>query len=131
MEERIYNCYVIVENEMITEIGLVEHLMKGNDDELELFLKDRAGGDFTRAELFSVPEHFIVIDMFSNEMYTGIPWQIYRGMLGTDEEIMIFEKGFQTLQAPLAPMINISVVFGGTVMASEAARGARCLNGDD
>ena len=34
---------------------------------------------------------------------------------------MIFERAFQALDAPLEPMINISVVFDGLVLSGEKA----------
>ncbi|HOO71717.1 MAG TPA: hypothetical protein PK926_08135 [Spirochaetota bacterium] len=116
MEEIIFNCYAIVENELIREIAINVYCHDGSDEEKKQYLAERAIEDYCRAEIFSVPENFLITDMETGETITGIPWIFYRNMLGTAEEIFIFEKAFQAVEAPMDPLCNISVVINGIIL---------------
>jgi hypothetical protein len=122
MEERIFNCYAIIDGDVIQEVAIAEYTACGSDDEKEIFLRENAVKGYRDAEFYPLPENFILTDMFTDEYLNAIPWIFYRKMLGTSEEIMIFEKAFQALEAPLEPIINISVVINGRVFTAETAR---------
>ncbi len=121
MEERIFNCYAVIEGDIIREVAIAEFTIGGTDDEKEAYLRENAERGFETAEFFALPENFVLTDLFSDEIQNAIPWIFYRRMLGTAEEILIFEKAFQALDAPLEPMINISVVLDGLVLSGEKA----------
>ena len=121
MEERIFNCYAIIEGDVIQEVAVAEYTACGSDDEKESFLRENAENGYKEAEFFPLPENFILTDMLTDEYLNAIPWIFYRKMLGTSEEIMIFEKAFLALEAPLEPIINISVVINDRVFPAENA----------
>ena len=113
MKEKIFNCYAIVDDDLITRIAMKDYRMSGTDDEKESFLRETAPGDFTDARQFPVPDNFIYTDMFSDTMITGTTWGYFRCLLETGEYMALFEKGFEALGASAAPLINLSVVRDG------------------
>lgn len=122
MKEKIFNCYAIVEKDLITRVALKEYRMAGSDEEKDGFLKERAPGDFAGARRFPLPHNFIYTDMFSDTMIAGTTWEYYRHLLETGEYMLVFENGFRALGASMAPFVNVSVVIDGAFISDEEAR---------
>ena len=127
MEEIILKCYAIVENEIIREIAINVYYNDGSDEEKTQYLAERAIEDYCKAEIFTVPENFMITDMETGEIIPGIPWIFYRNMLGTAEEIFIFEKAFQAVEASMEPLCYISVVINGTIIPFEEIAGNKTI----
>lgn len=122
MKEKIFNCYAIVDKELITRVAMKEYRMAGSDEEKDDFLRERASGDFAGARQFPLPHNFIYTDLLDDTMITGTTWGFFLHMLKTGEYMAVFEKGFEALGASMAPFVNVSVVRDGTFMSEEETR---------
>ncbi|MBN2078115.1 MAG: hypothetical protein JW838_04060 [Spirochaetes bacterium] len=116
MKERLYNLYALVERGIIEKVGIREYRMAGSEEEKEAFLASRAGADCSGAKIFPVPDNYITFDLMGGrEDVCGIPWECYRGLIGTGEEMGIYEMAFREVGAPMMPFVRMNMVIDGVV----------------
>ncbi len=120
MEERIYNLYAVVEKGIIGSVGIREYVMSGSDGEKEAFLASRADADFQEAEIFPVPDNYLVIDLLDEtEDMRGIPYDCYRNLAGTSGEIGVYETALEKYGAPMEPLVHFTIVINSAVVGDQ------------
>ena len=116
MKERIYNLYLFVEGEMISELGAVEYEMTGSEEEKIAFLESRAPLDIHKSKRFKIPDRFKLIDHDTNEITEGIlRYQTYLKLCENGVSNIVFEGIFSDLNAPAEPLLVASPYVDGDI----------------
>lgn len=106
MNEIILNIYLIINNGLVEEFGVVSYEMEGGDDRKIEFLKSRARTDYPKAVKFDGPsdknENFMSYNKFHKLEKRGMHFQL-------------FEDIFQKYSVPENPMICVTPVVDGEI----------------
>jgi hypothetical protein len=113
MTEPIYNLFIFVDNGIIREVGATVHVHDGSDAEKLTFLKQQVEADLNLAKRFSLPEDFKL--SFENRIERAIDYTTYRDLTNQGHALLIFEKAFRELAAPLSPLVVVTPVRNGEV----------------
>lgn len=110
MEEIILNIYLVIEDNTVVAFRAKEYTKKGTDDEKIKFLKSVAAQDFESADEFGAPldknDKFMSYNRFAKFEKQGHHFQL-------------FENIFKTYKVPENPLICVTPVTDGEILASE------------
>lgn len=109
MKEVILNIYVVIEKDKVTEFRAKEYDRSGSDDEKIAFLKSIAREDFETAEVFNAP-----VDRAGNFM----PYKRFAKFEKQGSHFQLFESIFTTYDIPENPLICVTPVMDGEILAS-------------
>jgi len=110
LKEIILNIYLVIENSFVVEFRAVGYEKEGGDDYKIRFLKSRAPKDFSGAYRFDAPA-----DRNGNYMK-------YRKFARLEErgrQFELFEEIFSTFNVPEKPLICVTPVMDGKILAEE------------
>ncbi len=110
MNEIILNIYLIINNNIVEEFRAVAYEREGGDDNKIKFLKSRAKADFDSAYRFDAPT-----DKYGRFMnYSRFSKLEKRGM-----QFQLFEEIFSNFNLPERPLICVTPVVDGKILAGE------------
>ncbi|HKB87278.1 MAG TPA: hypothetical protein VKD08_13980 [Ignavibacteriaceae bacterium] len=110
MNEIILNIYLIINNNIVEEFRAVAYEREGGDDNKIKFLKSRAKDDFDSAYRFDAPT-----DKYGKFMnYNRFSKLEKRGM-----QFRLFEEIFSNFKLPESPLICVTPVVDGKILAGE------------
>ena len=110
MNEIILNIYLIINNNIVEEFRAVAYEREGGDDNKIKFLKSRAKDDFDSAYRFDAPT-----DKYGKFMnYNRFSKLEKRGM-----QFQLFEEIFSNFNLPEKPLICVTPVLDGKILAGE------------
>jgi hypothetical protein len=109
MNEIILNIYLIINNDIVEEFRAIAYEREGGDDNKIEFLKSRAVEDFPNAYHFDAPA-----DKNGKFMsYNKFDKLEKRGM-----HLQLFEEIFSKFDIPEKPLICVTPVVDGEILAS-------------
>jgi hypothetical protein len=110
MNEIILNIYLIINNNLVEEFRAVAYEREGGDDNKIKFLKSRAREDFESAYRFDAPRdkngRFMNYNRFAKLEKRGMQFQL-------------FEEIFSNFNLPERPLICVTPVVDGRILAEE------------
>jgi hypothetical protein len=113
MTEVIFNLYVYSNLDIISEVGVVRHIIDGNDEEKITFLKQQVDKDFAVAEKFELPDGFQIKK--NGLVRKGIDFTSYRDLSNQGYSLLIFQNAFQYYNSPANPLVVITPVKDGKI----------------
>lgn len=109
MEEKILNLYIIIENDIITEIKAKSYSISGSEDEKIEFLKSKAEEDYQSAISYQAPiskkDKLMTYKQFNKLEKQGIQFQL-------------FEHIFIEHNLPDIPLICLTPVVNGLIKSN-------------
>ncbi len=110
MNEIILNIYLIINNDHVVEFRAIAYEIEGGDDNKIKFLKSKAVEDFQHAYKFDAPSDkygkFMAYSKFSKLEKKG-------------RQFELFEEIFQKFDVPQNPLICVTPVVDGKILAGE------------
>jgi hypothetical protein len=113
-QEKIFNLYIYIQSDRITEIGAVAHTIDGSDEEKLNFLREHVNSDIHRANHFSLPEGYQIIDDIKKE--NALAPDLFREMLLNGSYMYAFEPVFTFFNATDHPLMCITYVIDGQIV---------------
>ncbi len=108
MLEKIANIYIIINNDSVVEFRAIAYEMEGGDDTKINFLKGKAKDDFKGAFHFDAPQDkngaFLKYKKFARLEQHGLQYSL-------------FEEIFEKLELPERPIICVTPVVEGKILA--------------
>lgn len=109
-KEIIFNIYVVITNKEISEFRAISYEAEGEDEEKIKFLKSIAEKDFPSAYHFDPPK-----SKFGRLM----TYKQFSKLERHDKQFQLFEEIFQSMNAPLQPLVCVTPVVDGKVITSK------------
>lgn len=113
-KEKIYNLFVIFQNNILYSIGYVLHEVSGNDTDKINFLHSNLFIDFKNMNICKLPTSYTIIDQNGNKI-NGISLESYNSMLHNGTSSVIFEDIFKKTNAPATPLNITTPVVDGNI----------------
>lgn len=113
MKEKIYNIFLETQGEYIRQIGVVEHLVSGTDQEKIDFLQKNAKLDITSMSTFPIPDRFQFIDDDNFRHKRVLRISKYRELNYIGKSYELFKEIFNYYDSPMEPLMCISFVVDG------------------
>ncbi len=110
MNETILNIYLIINNNLVVEFRAVGYEMEGGDDNKIKFLKSKAVEDFPHAYHFDAP---------SNVKGNFMPYKKFSKLEKRGRQFELFEEIFENFKVPQNPLICVTPVVDGKILAGE------------
>jgi len=110
MNEIILNIYLIINNDHVVEFRVVAYEKEGGDDNKIKFLKSKAVEDFEIAYKFDAP---------SNKFGKYMPYHKFAKLEKKGRQFELFEEIFQEFKVPQNPLICVTPVVDGKILAGE------------
>jgi len=110
MNETILNIYLIINNDLVVEFRAIGYEMEGGDDNKIKFLKSKAVEDFPRAYHFDAP---------TNEKGKFMSYRKFSKLEKRGRQFELFEEIFSNFNIPQNPLICVTPVLNGKILASE------------
>lgn len=108
MTETILNIFLVIEKDEVIELRGIHYEIDGDDEDKIKFLKAEAKNDFGRAEVFDAPQDksgkFMKYSKFAKLEKQGMQFQL-------------FEEIFQKFGVPQNPLICVTPVLNGEILA--------------
>lgn len=108
MEERILNIYLVINDGYVEEFRAVCYEEEGTDDRKISFLKSKVVADFESAYKFDAPKDKKGIFM---------PYRKFSKLESRGKQFMLFEEIFTSFEVPQNPLICVTPVVDGKIMA--------------
>ncbi len=108
MNEVILNIYLIINDGKVVEFRAVGYEREGGDDRKIEFLKSKAIEDFEKAYRFNAPS-----DKNGNYM----PYKKFAKLENRGKQFELFEEIFMSFNAPENPLICVTPVLDGKILA--------------
>lgn len=108
MNEIILNIYIIIEDGKVVEFRAVGYEKEGGDDRKIEFLKSKAAEDFEKAYHFNAP---------SDKNGNFMPYRKFARLESRGKQFELFEEIFQKFNVPQNPLICVTPVLDGKILA--------------
>lgn len=99
MKERVFNLFLYVDRDLVSELGIAVHEVDGTDDEKISFLQTRVNQDYRTAQRTKVRPPF--------------EWQEYQARERLGKHVEIFEELYRAFDAPVSPLTVITPIRDG------------------
>jgi putative DNA methylase len=96
MTDTVYNLFLYVKGQLITQLGIVAHELKGTDQEKVTQLQMLVEADYRVAKRLDMKERF--------------EWGRYEGLTRLGRQLHMFEPLFQECGAPINPLVVITPI---------------------
>jgi hypothetical protein len=114
MKETILNLFLFAEDNVITELGAVDHCIDGTDQKKIFFLQCQVTNDFGKSKRFAIPSRFSRSDLHDHS--AGLPQEKYNAMMRYGSHLELFEEIFQSFSLSDEPLVVITPVVNGKVV---------------
>jgi hypothetical protein len=111
VNEIIINLYLVIENDKVVEFRAAAYEKDGGDDYKIRFLKGRASKDFDKSYKFNAPT-----DKDGNYML----YKKFARLEQRGRQFELFEEVFSSFKVPENPLICVTPVVDGKIMAEES-----------
>ncbi|MBK8506053.1 MAG: hypothetical protein IPL46_29975 [Saprospiraceae bacterium] len=118
MKEKVYNIFVIFEDEILVKTGYVMHEIAGTDEEKIEFLHAKVFVDKDNMVVNGISESYKITDKHGGQR-TGISLDSYNSMLFNGTSGVITENIFQKTDAPENPLTISTAIVNGEVKIDE------------
>lgn len=108
MNEIILNIYLIINNGDVVEFRAVAYEKEGGDDNKISFLKNKAVEDFEKAYHFNAPV---------NKNGKFMPYRKFAKLENRGRQFELFEEIFTKFNVPQNPLICVTPVLDGKILA--------------
>jgi hypothetical protein len=108
MNEVILNIYLIINNGNVVEFRVVAYEREGGDDRKIEFLKSKVVEDFEKAYHFNAPTD-------KNGMF--MPYKKFARLESRGRQFELFEEIFTNFNVPEKPLICVTPVLDGKILA--------------
>ncbi len=112
MNEIILNIYLIIKNNFVVEFRAIAYEKEGGDDRKIRFLKSHAVEDFEHAYHFDAPQ---------NESGKFMKYNKFNKLEKRGRQYELFEEIFQRFDVPENPLICVTPVVDGKILAEEVS----------
>ncbi|MBK6433825.1 hypothetical protein [Candidatus Amarolinea dominans] len=102
MTERIFNLFYFTQNDVIHELGVVVHELKGTDSEKMAFLQNSITKDFLGSRRFLIPRK-----------YAGLTVDAFFALCRLGKHLEVYEEIFFELNAPFDPLCCVTPIVDG------------------
>jgi len=113
MQEKLFNLFLFVTDDVIREIGAVRHKHSGTDAEKLAFLQSQVATDFPIAKRYSVPNRYVLVQPKGIRKRGALRYQSYVQLAAIGKQIEFFEEIFEELEAPHNPLMCITPIVDG------------------
>ena len=113
MNEKIFNLFIFVENDIIYELGVSVHELEGTDQEKLVFLQSQVNADFKKAIRVPVPDRYLIEDSSTNETIAALRYERFRMLAQMNLQMQVFEEIFQSFNASGNPLFCLTPVAEG------------------
>jgi hypothetical protein len=113
MRERVFNLYLYIDSDLITELGAVAYDSEGTDPAKLRFLQSRAPLDYASARRAPVPVRYLRLERGQQEPVAALRYEAYLWLSRLGRHLEVFEELFEELAAPPAPLVCITPVVDG------------------
>ena len=110
MNETILNIYLIINDNLVVEFRAIGYEMEGGDDNKIKFLKSKAVEDFPHAYHFDAP---------TNAKGNYMPYKKFSKLEKRGRQFELFEEIFKNFKVPQNPLICVTPVVDGKILAGE------------
>jgi hypothetical protein len=110
VKEIILNIYLVINNDLVVEFRAVAYEKEGSDDYKIRFLKGRASKDYELAYRFDAPS-----DKNGNYM----AYKKFARLEQRGRQFELFEEIFSNFEVPQNPLICVTPVQDGKIIAEE------------
>jgi hypothetical protein len=109
VKEKVFNLFLLVENDIIVGLGARCHLVEGLDREKIAFLQRQVKHDLAQAERFTMPQgyHLVFPD---GRAGTGIQYQTYQKLAMLQRHLDVFEEIFTHFGGSDSPLMCITPI---------------------
>jgi hypothetical protein len=111
MNEIILNIYLVIDSGKVIEFRVAAYEKEGGDDYKIRFLKGRAAKDFEKTYKFDAPTD-------KNGSY--MPYKKFARLEQRGRQFELFEEIFSSFKVPQNPLICVTPVVDGKILAEEA-----------
>jgi len=108
MNEVILNIYLIINDGHVVEFRAVAYEKEGGDDRKIEFLKSRVVEDYDKAYHFNAP---------MNKNGEFMPYKKFARLESRGRQFELFEEIFTTFKVPEKPLICVTPVLDGKILA--------------
>jgi hypothetical protein len=108
MEERILNIYLVINNGYVEEFRAVCYEEAGSDDEKISLLKSKAAADFESAYKFDAPK---------DKKGVFMSYRKFSKLESRGKQFMLFEEIFSSFEVPQNPLVCVTPVVDGKILA--------------
>lgn len=115
MQEKIFNLFIFIENDIIYELGVVVHEKQGTDKEKTAFLKSRVTDDYQKAIRFPIPKRYTLKDLSINQTIAAITYENFRMLTHMNLALHVFEDIFESFHAPQSPLVCVTPIIEGQI----------------
>jgi hypothetical protein len=110
MLETILNIYLVINNGLVVEFRAIGYEIEGGDDSKIRFLKSRAAEDFNAAFHFPAP---------TNRNGNFMQYKKFARLEERGRHFELFEEIFSNFEIPEKPLICVTPVVDGEILAGE------------
>ena len=109
MLEKVLNLYLVINNNLITELRGICYEIDGDDTSKMSFLKEMAKNDFNKAIVFDPP---------ISKSGKNMPYSTFYKLEKTGKQFTVFEDVFKHFGAPDSPLVCLTPVMDGEIIES-------------
>lgn len=113
MRERVFNVFLFVTEDAVTELGITAHLRDGSDDDKTAFLQKHVNTDWPKSARHPVPDGCIVIDADGKSTHGRISYESFLTLTMNRQHMRVLEPMFASVAAPQRPLMVITPIVDG------------------
>lgn len=113
MQEKLFNLFLFVTDDVIREIGAVRHKCGGTDAEKLAFLQSQVATDFPIAKRYPVPNRYILVLPKGIKTRGLLRYQSYVQLAAVGKQMEFFEEIFEELGAAHNPLMCVTPIVDG------------------
>ena len=113
MIERVFNLYLIIEDEIIRGVAARPHDLDMSEPEMIEFLQANATPDLGIAQRFPLPDRYVLLSPHEPVRSSGLRYQSFLELAEAGQHLGVFEVALQALEGPAEPLFCITPVVDG------------------
>lgn len=120
MEETVFNLFVYVEGDYVTELGVVRHRIEGTDDQKLALLQAHVLSDSRAALRLAIPPRHLI--SYTDGEPPSLQYATFRNMMLVGQHLDLFEDAFEGMAASESPLVCVTPVVDGEPRIEEVIR---------
>jgi hypothetical protein len=109
VQEKIFNLFLFIEDDIVVGLGARCHQAEGSDREKLAYLQRQVKHDLPRAERFAMPKRYHLV-FADGRTGTGIQYQSYQRLAMLQRHLDLFEEIFTHFGASASPLMCITPI---------------------
>lgn len=115
MKECIYNLYIYVNNDIISELGVAIREAYGSDESKIRLLQSTHMTDLAGARRFPVPSRYSIVFADGVKQPGMLAHDTFNYLASMNQHLAVFEDLFSAIGAPRAPLTIITPIVNGAI----------------